>query len=170
MLKAGWSVILLAGLVLCSCATPVLQKSVMDAGTRNPNLAGLTAEPSRYRDQLFIFGGIIASVTVTRDGSLVEAVYVPVDRDGNLEEMPVPSRRFLALYRAGILDPVVYSPGRLITLAGTFMETRKGKLGEMEYTYPFFEVTAIYLWPKEPKVYYYVPGPYYPGYPWYRPW
>jgi starvation-inducible outer membrane lipoprotein len=32
-------------------------------------------------------------------------------------------------------------------VAGVFMEDRKGKLGEMEYTCPFFEIREIYLWP-----------------------
>ncbi len=168
--KAGWCAMLLAGLILCSCVTPVLQRSFMDRGKRNPDLAELVANPSGHLGQLFVFGGIIASTTVTREGSLLEAVYVPVNQYGNLGSEPTPSRRFLALYREGVLDPVIYSPGRQVTLAGTFMETRPGKLGEMEYAFPFFQVTEIYLWPKEPKVYYYVPPPYYSPYPWYRPW
>lgn len=170
MRKAGWCAILLTTLTLCSCATPVLQRSLMDRGTRNPDPAELVANPSGYLGRLFVFGGIIASTTVTRDGSLIEAVYVPVDRYGDLQDTPALSRRFLALYREGVLDPVIYSPGRRITLAGTFTEARAGKLGEMEYIFPFFQVSEIYLWPKEPMVYYYVPAPYYLPYPWHRPW
>jgi len=170
MRLAEWCFVLLTGFFLCSCVTPVLQRSVMERGERNPDLAELLANPSRHMGQLFVFGGIIASTKVTRDGSLLEAVYVPVDQYGDLAGAPTPSRRFLALYREGVLDPVIYSPGRRVTLAGTFMETRPGKLGEMEYTFPVFQVTEVYLWPKEPKVYYYVSPPYYSPYPWYRPW
>lgn len=170
MFKARLYLPVLAGFLLCSCATPVLQKSVMEQGTRNPNLTDLVSNPACCPGKLFIFGGIIASTTVTKEGSLVEGIYVPVNESGDLQNTPAASRRFLALYREGLLDPVIYNTGRLITLAGTFMETRKGKLGETEYTYPFFHIKEIYLWPKEPEVYYYAPAPYYPGYPWYRRW
>jgi starvation-inducible outer membrane lipoprotein len=163
--------LLFVSLVFCSCATPVLQKRVMEQGIRNPNLADLTRDPSRYRGQLFIFGGIIASTTFTQQGCLVEAVYVPVDENGHLQEIPVPSQRFLALYPRsnGLLDPIIYHGGRRITVAGVFTEERKGKLSEMEYTYPFFEISELYLWPIKRRVYY-VPEYYYPWHPWYGPW
>lgn len=171
MFQAKWYVLAFAGFLLCSCIAPVLQKTVMEQGTRNPNIADLTRDPARYRGQLFVFGGIIASTTIVRDGSLIEAVYVPVDGAGNLQNVPAPSRRFLALYRDSIADPVIYRSGREITIAGTFIENRKGKFGEMEYTYPFFHIVEMYLWPIAPKVYYLEPPAYYhPGYPWYRPW
>jgi outer membrane lipoprotein len=168
MFRRRFCLLLFIGLLLHSCATPVLQKEVMDHAIRNPNLADLTRDPARYRGQLFIFGGIVASTTFTQQGSLVEAVYVPVDENGSLLSTPVTSERFLALYPKsnGLLDPIIYHSSRRITVAGVFREDREGKLGEMEYTYPFFELREVYLWPAEQRVYY-VP-PYY--YPWYGPW
>ena len=86
--------------------------------------------------------------------------------------------RFLALSPKDVemLDPVVYQPGRRITLAGAFVDTRKGKIDEMEYVYPVFQIKQIYLWPKErqnypPSDYYdpwFYPYPYYYRYPWWR--
>jgi outer membrane lipoprotein len=169
MFLRKFCLLLCAGLLLASCATPVFQRNVMEQGIRNPNLADLARDPDRFRGQLFILGGIISSAAFTQQGSLVEAVYAPVDENGYLLGTPVISHRFLALYPRsdGLLDPIIYHSGRQVTIAGVFTENRKGKLGEMEYTYPLFEIRGIYLWPVRPRVYYYVPPPYY--YPWY-PW
>jgi outer membrane lipoprotein len=169
MVRKRISFLLLVSLLLASCATPVFQRNIMEQGIRNPNLADLGRDPDRFRGQLFIFGGIVASTVFTQQGSLVEAVYAPVDESGYLLGTPLISHRLLALYPRsdGLLDPLIYHSGRQITIAGVFRENRKGKLGEMEYTYPLFEIRGIYLWPVVHRVYYYVPPPYY--YPWY-PW
>ncbi|MEN6616816.1 MAG: Slp family lipoprotein [Syntrophorhabdus sp.] len=156
--------------ILCSCATAVLQKSLMERGFRNPDINSLIANPAQYQGQLFIFGGIIASTKVTADGSLLEGIYVPVDQYGYLENVPRQSKRFLASLRSGILDPVIYQTGRLVTIAGTFLGSRPGKFEDLEYIYPLFQIEDIYLWPKRPAVYYYYgPPPFYPGYPFYPP-
>ena len=175
MLQRRWHVLLLAALLICSCASPVLRKDILDQGTRNPNMAELTQAPIPHRGKLFIFGGIIASTKFTQQGSLIEGMYVPVDEKGALENIPATSHRFLALCprSSGLLDPVIYRSGRHVTIAANFMDVRQGKLGEMEYAYPFFEIREIYLWPTKPRVYYYPFPEYvypYPGYPGYGPW
>jgi outer membrane lipoprotein len=57
---------------------------------------------------------------------------------------------------------MVYKKGREVTLAGEFVEARKGKIDEMEYVYPVFEIREIYLW--EERTGYYPPNYYYPYY------
>ena len=56
---------------------------------------------------------------------------------------------------------MVYKKGREVTLAGEFLELRKGRIDEMEYVYPVFEIKEIYLW--EERQEYYIPY-YYPYY------
>ncbi len=69
----------------------------------------------------------------------------------------------------------MFKKGREITLAGEFVDIRKGKIDEMEYAYPVFDIKQIYLWQEEkyyiyPPYYYYYPyGPYLYD-PWYRPY
>ncbi|MEW6601792.1 MAG: Slp family lipoprotein, partial [Nitrospirota bacterium] len=49
------------------------------------------------------------------------------------------------------------------TLAGEFIDMRKGKIGEMDYVYPLFEIKEIYLWEELKErdyYYYYLPPPY----------
>jgi outer membrane lipoprotein len=161
-----------AALLLTACY-PVLSREVMREGSREVPFDQLQETSDSYKGRLFILGGIIVNTRFTETGSQIEALYVPVDSSGYLREKTRALGRFLALYprSRGLLDPLVYKRGREITLAGSFLETRKGKIDEMEYTYPVFEIRQIYLWDEERygaySPYYY---PYY-NYPFlYDPW
>ena len=168
---------LLAGSLLLSCA-PVLNKSLMSQGIYAASLSEIRESAPSRRGQLYILGGVIVKTTVTKEGSVIEAIFVPVTNRGYLKSYQATTGRFLALYRGrDILDPMIYSEKREITLAGEFVEMRRGTIGETEYTYPLFEIKGIYLWDEiKTRDYYYYPypPPYY--YPWhyrhrvYDPW
>lgn len=154
--------IILVSLILSSCA-PVLRYDLMKSGIRDIRLSEIKENPAQYRGKLFILGGIIINTTVTKEGSLIEAVYVPVDSRGYLKAVRVSNGRFLAIFRGReLLDPVIFQEKKEITLAGVFVETRTGKIGEMEYIYPLFEIEEVYLWGEKKEQYY----PYW----WYDPW
>jgi outer membrane lipoprotein len=172
----------LISLILLTSCTPVLQKDLIKSGIFDINPAVLRQETSQYIGQLYILGGIIAKTTVTEEGSLIEALYVPVDSRGYLKESAPSNWRFLALYNSDeFLDPLIYNEKREITIAGEFKGTRKGMIGEMEYVFPLFEINEIHLWEemkdREHYLYpdYYPPlffryRPYYPSYPYYYWW
>lgn len=144
----------------------------MDEGTRKVSFPDLIQDPAAYTGKLFILGGLIVNTKLTEKGSEIEALYVPVDSKGRLEEYTSTygGGRYLAIYpkAQGILDPVIYKQGREISIAGIFTGTQKGKINEMEYTYPVFEIRQLYLWPEEQ--YYMAPAYPYPyPYWWYGP-
>jgi len=150
-----------------SCV-PVLQKDLMQRGIFNPSLSEVKQSPILNSGKLYILGGIIVKTTVTKEGSLIEAIFVPVNSYGYLKDYTTSSERFLALYRGqGLLDPLIYKENREITLAGKFIEVRKGTIGEMEYDYPLFEIEGIYLWEENREADQYLYPPYYPP-PFYR--
>jgi outer membrane lipoprotein len=168
-------VIMIGALMLSAC-TPVLNRELMREGARNVPLSQMRENPDANQGKLFIFGGVIVDTRVTDKGSLIEAIYVPVSSLGYLRDLEQYGGRFLALFprTSGMLDPLIYKKGREITLAGSFLENRKGKIDEMEYLYPVFEIKQIYLW-DEQRGYYMMPAyPYYYSYPypygWYDPW
>jgi outer membrane lipoprotein len=148
-----------ACLLLFSCV-PVLNRELMKEGERNASLEELKANPGAYKGRLYILGGLIVETRLTDKGSQVEVVSMLVDSRGYLKESQRADGRFLAIYlrSKGLLDPVVYKKGREVTLAGEFLETKKGKIDEMEYVYPVFEIKQIYLWEETQ---------YYPNYPYY---
>ncbi len=172
---------ILTALLLAACAAPVIRKDLLEQGTRNVSLSWLAANPAVSRGKLFILGGIIAKTTVTAEGTVIEALYVPVDKKGRLEKAPGRGRYFAIWPKAnGILDPMIYKKGRLITVAGTFEGIRQGKLDKAVYNFPTFEIVQIFIWKEETSYYpyfYYSPyyyGPYYPypyyDYPYYYPY
>jgi outer membrane lipoprotein len=163
-----------ACLLLFSCA-PVLNRELMKEGARNASLEELKANPDAHKGRLYILGGLIVETRLTDKGAQIEVLSVPVDSRGYLKESQRADGRFLAIYprSKGLLDPVVYKKGREVTLAGEFLETKKGKIDEMEYVYPVFEIKQIYLWEEQPQyynVYPYYPYYYYPYPYWYNPY
>jgi outer membrane lipoprotein len=171
------ALISLSLLLLIVACTPVIRKDLMDMSVLNPSLADMKSDPAHFRGNSFVLGGIIVNTKVTAEGSLIEAIYVTVDTRGYLKDMDMSMGRFLALFpkESGILDPVIFRSNRRITFAGEFAGLRKGRIDEMEYSYPFFRIRELYLW-EEPEPYlssppYYEPYPYFRGYPyWWDPY
>ena len=161
-------IILSVSLILMSCS-PVLNRELMQQGAREFSLAHLLETPEVFQGKLFILGGLIVETRFTEKGSQIEALHVPVDSYGYLESSAHSQGRFLALYSKskGLLDPMVYKKRREVTLAGEFLELRKGKIDEMEYVYPVFEIKEIHLW-EERRDYDSPAYPYY--YPYYDPY
>jgi len=158
-------IISVVSLLLVSCA-PVLNRELMREGQRNISFDELRANPDVYKGRLYVLGGLIAETRFTENGSQLEVLSVPVDSSGYLMENERSNGRFLAVYPKdkGLLDPIVYKKGREVTLAGEFREIRKGRIDEMEYDYPVFEIRQIHLF-EEQQYYNRYPYPYYPYYP-----
>lgn len=154
-------------LIMSSCA-PVLRPETMEIASRDVPLSAMRENPAPFKGKLYVLGGIIIETKFSGEGSLIEALFVPVDSRGYLRDLNESNGRYLALFpkESGHLDPLLYRRGREITISGEFVGLRKGRLDEIEYTYPFFEIREIYLWPRI-REYYYVPPPYYPPPPFY---
>jgi len=140
---------------LVAACTPVIRQDLMEKGTRVVHFEQLRKNPQEYMGRLFILGGIIAEAETLKEGTRIEAVYVPADRYGNLLGIEHESNRFMAFYPAerGLLDPLIYRKGREVTVAGEFMGIEKGKIGGMDYTYPVFLIRDIHLWEEKRGVY-----------------
>ena len=109
-------------ILLVSCA-PVLKKDVMNQGTFISSLKEIREAPAVHKGKLYIFGSIIVRTTATKEGSLVEGIFVPVNSRGYLKSLKASNGRFLAVYRGReLLDPLIFSEKREITLAGEFIE------------------------------------------------
>lgn len=166
--------IIFSVLLICSCA-PVINKKLLQRGIIDANLSDIKTNPALSKGKLYILGGVIVKTTLTNEGSLIEAVYVPVNERGYLKGLHSTNGRFLALYKShDMLDPLIFREQREITVAAEFIETRTGRIDEMEYVYPLFEIKEIYLWEElRDHDYYRFPYPYYPSwyyrYPYYDP-
>ncbi|HTZ16880.1 MAG TPA: Slp family lipoprotein [Dissulfurispiraceae bacterium] len=161
--------LLIVALLLVTACAPVFREDIMKNAALNPSLTELNADPESYEGKLYVLGGRIVNTRVIKEGSLIEAIYVPVDSRGYPEDY-IKSIRFLALYpkEGGILDPLIFKKDRNITIAAIYKGTRTERFGETEYPFSYFEITDFRLW-EEPYPEYY-PYPYWWYDPWYNPW
>ncbi len=146
--------------LLSSCA-PVLKQEYLNKGDADVTLSEFIQKPAAFKGKLYILGGTIAETKQSPGGSLIEALYVPVDPDGKLKRTKGIDGRFLALFpkAKGVLDPRIYGEGQLITIAGEFTGLQPGKIDEIDYLYPVFEIKDMHLWKNS------APGSWFAPYP-----
>lgn len=153
----------IAFLLFASCAAPVIKKDFLERGLRDVPMKQIADHPGNYKGQMFVLGGVIANTTVTDKGTLIEALFMPVDKKGYFKH-EAGSGRFMAFWprKNGILDPLLYRRYNRITVAGTLAGTMRGKIGSASYVFPVIDVSQIFLWS---NVRYYYPAYYYYPYP-----
>ena len=163
---------LILTLTLAGCASDIA-RPIREAPAVDITLAQALQNPEQLRANAVRWGGAIVSVENQRDASLVEIVERPLDADGQPRNTDKSAGRFLARVQ-GFLDPAIFAPKRLVTVAGTLDGNSTRRIGEHPYTYPLVQVEHIYLWPLPPRnvQHYYYRSPYWydPWYPWGHPY
>jgi len=155
-------IICIFSLLALSCAH-VISKEHRDEAVKDLRFDQLIDNTEAYFNKMFIFGGIIAETKLTGKGTEIEVVQSPLDKFGNIIDEDVSEGRFI-ITTTKYLDPLIYRKGRDITVAGVLSGSKKGLIGEIEYTYPVFEARELYLFKEEecfPCPYPYWYGPFY---------
>ena len=146
MKRARLWVLLSLGLMITGCATipPVIRyppaEDLQLAEVRE-NVDAYTGKPVRW-------GGSIVSVNNEKDGAWIEVVDHELNRYGVSQDLDRSSGRFL-VRTAEFLDPAIYAPRRLITVAGTLAGSKQGTIGDYAYRFPVVKPITLYLWPRE---------------------
>ncbi|RVT46473.1 Slp family lipoprotein [Rheinheimera sediminis] len=94
------------------------------------------------------WSGVIAQVSNKADKTRLEVVYFPSGSNGRPAVSDQTKGRFVA-YIKGFLDPMVYQPGKSVTVLGELTRSETGKVDEFEYRYPVMKDARVYLWPKQ---------------------
>jgi outer membrane lipoprotein len=157
------AVALLLFLALVGCASNV-PRPIREAPSENIPLAQALQNPEKLRAVAVRWGGVITSVENRRDETWIEIVERPLDADGTPRNTDQSAGRFLARVD-GFLDPAIFAPKRLVTIAGSLDGNNTRTIGEHPYTYPVVHVEHIYLWPIPSRAAHYYRSPY-----WYDPW
>ena len=166
---ARWSWLVLLGLLLAGCVSP-LSREAKFAAEPYVDFPQLLENPEAYQGKTFLLGGVIVSSDVSSDGSTLEVLRYQLDRGDRPLQADETSGRFL-VRTPRFLDPALYASGRLVTLTGQLAGVETRPLGGVDYRYPLLILGELYLWPKE-EDYRLPPGSYYPYRPyyWYDPW
>lgn len=131
--------------VLSGCSTVPVPIPAPSVG--NPSLEQVRASPSDYRGPTVRWGGSIIKVENGEKDTVLLVMGRPLDDEGKpLVEAASPGR-FMAKI-IDFLDPVLYAPGRLVTVAGRVAGSESRKIGGYSYRYPVVAVEDYYLWPR----------------------
>jgi outer membrane lipoprotein len=133
-------------LFLAACAgRPPLDRSRVDT-TLTPEK--VLADPQAAVGRTVEWGGVIVSTTNLKDSTQIEVVGYPLDRTDRPDSSTKPQGRFLLTHK-GYLESAVYGQGRVVTVVGPVTETKKGRIGEADYTYPVVSAEQLHIWPRE---------------------
>ena len=139
-LLAGTLVLLLTG---CASTTGFNMEGV----TINKTPDQLIRDFDLHKNTVVLLGGTIVNSTNIKAGTQLEVLAYPLD-SGHAPIADTPtSGRFIVLYR-GYLETLEYAPGRDVSITGILTQKVEGKIGEVDYTYPFLESKQIHLWEK----------------------
>jgi len=120
--------------IITACAPVISDKSLREA-TLSVSFQELQKNPHAYLGKVVILGGVILSSTVKQEETLVEVLQQPLDRQYRPENRDISYGRFLVVFQ-GFLDPAIYAPYRLITVAGEVTGKKVLPIREIQYTYP----------------------------------
>ncbi len=148
-LPRPFSLVIVTALLTAVACSPVLDRRLMDEGSREVSFAALREHPDQFQGKIFLMGGVIVRSEFSEAGLLIDAVHVPVGRLGEFEDSGRSEGRFLVMLpKDAALPPRgEYTKGRRMTVAAEFQGTRNGKIDNREYVYPLFRVRQFYLWP-----------------------
>lgn len=135
---------IVTGILFLSGCAHVVSKNLRDIADKDIPLAELFQNPENYTGKIIILGGIIASASNTREGTYIEVVEKPLDYRGRPQGTDRSLGRFLVVHQS-YLDPVIYTEGRAITVAGKVLGKKERPLQEMLYSYPLIQAMEIHL-------------------------
>ena len=136
-------------LLLQGCSYAI-SSAVSRNADRSLTFQQLQADPARFTGKTVILGGIMAGIHTVKTGTTIEIVQKELDYWGKPRRTVRTGGRFL-VFTASRLDPLVYSPGRDLTVAGEVTGTEEKGLGEAGIPYPLVHAVEMKLWPREPQ-------------------
>ncbi|MDD5168085.1 MAG: Slp family lipoprotein [Syntrophales bacterium] len=148
-----------AAVLLLVCCAPVLTDRSIREATLSITFQQLQKDPDAYKGRVVILGGKIIQATVREGETWLEILQQPLDRRYKPENTDVSYGRFFVVMK-GFADPVIYSPGRRITVSGEVTGKIVQPINSLQYTYPVLSPREHTLLPREdyygnpPRLYY----------------
>ncbi len=138
-----WALILI---VISGCAYPISKQWRQQAQTEL-TFSRVVENPEAYVGKIVIWGGLILEVSNPSDGGEIRILQGPLDADEYPHE-EITYGRFIAK-ASTFVDPVIYSRGRKITLAGEIIGKEEVTSGVMLLTYPVVSMKGVFLWSRK---------------------
>src|SRR6266542_3887197 len=110
-------VLALTALVALSGCAKIISDEARKLVDPTVSFGKLRESPDAFAGKNVLLGGRIDSTKNTKEGAVLEIVQVNVDQSGIPEDTYISAGRFLAT-SIEFMDPMIFKPGRYITLVG----------------------------------------------------
>jgi outer membrane lipoprotein len=138
-------------LLVTGCA-PVISQDVLREVDKDLPFQAILRNPDNFKGKTILLGGKIIETTPFPDKTRLTVLQYPLGFRNKPDLDSVSEGRFI-VEAPGFLDPVVYSAGRQVTVAGIVDGKEVLPLGEINYTYPIVTRRELYLWPFDDAFY-----------------
>ena len=136
--------LLVAVIGLAGCAPP-FSKEMLGRVDRGITFRELQKDPDMYKGRWVMLAGVIIETRNTKEGTSIEVLQKPMDRQGRPHDTDDTEGRFI-ITTDRFLDAAVYYPGRRITVLAEMGGRKVLPLGEIEYQYPVVVPKELHLW------------------------
>lgn len=139
----------LLALFLTACAsTPMGSKSETE-----PKLTPkqVITHIEKYQSEIIHWGGTIVNTSNKKTTTEIEIIAYHLKDNGRPDLGSPPLGRFIAI-QEGYLEVADYAADKQVSLTGTIIDIRKGKVGEADYTFPTVSTREIKLLSEETKL------------------
>lgn len=117
------------GLKLADCSVPYTE---------------VKKNPEQFAGKIILVGGIIAGTQSSGDVIMLEVAQLELFNNGVPDEFSPSGGRFLAV-SGELMDPVIYRPGRFVTIIGEVKGKKIQHLEGADYPYPLISVKELRL-------------------------
>lgn len=130
-------------ILLCGCAH-VMSEENLRLVDRSVKYAELSERPEAFTGRTVLLGGIIAGIRSSGDVIMLEVARLELfDNEVPNENLPS-GGRFLAM-SSDLIDPVIYRPGKLVTIIGEVKGKKVQKIDGADYPYPLISAKELRL-------------------------
>ena len=141
--------VLALGLIIImgsGCAIkPIAKEYRQQAAAEDVTFSMVLANPDAFVGDVVLWGGIIIETKNFKNGTNIIVLETPLYGSERPRARGFSRGRFIA-QSSKFLDPVIYRPGKKITVAGVVKGKEAQPLGETKYTYPVVSVKQMVLW------------------------
>ncbi|MEJ2034278.1 MAG: Slp family lipoprotein, partial [Deltaproteobacteria bacterium] len=131
---------------LFRCASPIAKVYRQEAVPARFSL--VHENPANYEGDTVVWGGAIIRTIPTKEGATIYILETKLGFRDKPKASDTSKGRFIAKTNKR-LDPLIYSSGRKITMAGKVIgqEVKTNKKTGVTYAYPVIQVEQMHLWP-----------------------
>ena len=130
-------------MLLCGCAH-VMSEENLKIVDRSVTYGQLRERPEAFIGRTVLLGGVIAGVRSSGDMIMLEVARLELFKNEVPNEDMPSGGRFLAM-SSDLIDPVIYRPGKLVTIIGEVKGKKVQKIDGVDYPYPLIAVKELRL-------------------------